>query len=76
MTCSFHSCTAADAEDENGNREYVEETNKDAVMFALAKLVATDSVPKVAIPAYILFPLKENRTANRSVLKSFMVPLS
>ncbi|KAL0389572.1 UNVERIFIED_CONTAM: Sister-chromatid cohesion protein 3 [Sesamum calycinum] len=35
-----------DAEDEEENREYVEETNADAVMFALAKLVATDTVLK------------------------------
>lgn len=29
------------------NREYVEETNRDAVMIAAAKLIATDAVPKV-----------------------------
>lgn len=29
------------------NQEYVEETNRDAVMIAAAMLVATDVVPKV-----------------------------
>lgn len=34
-------------EDEDVSKEYVEETNKDAVMIAAAKLVASDTVSKV-----------------------------
>ncbi|KAK1561092.1 hypothetical protein Q3G72_034335 [Acer saccharum] len=35
-----------ETEDEDVNKEYVEETNRDAVMIAAAKLIATDVVPK------------------------------
>lgn len=38
-----------ETEDEAANKEYVEETNRDAVMIAAAKLVAIDAVPKVII---------------------------
>uniref|UniRef100_A0A164Z0G5 SCD domain-containing protein n=1 Tax=Daucus carota subsp. sativus TaxID=79200 RepID=A0A164Z0G5_DAUCS len=35
-----------EAEEEDAKKEYVEETNRDAVMIAAAKLIATDAVPK------------------------------
>ncbi|KAH9786138.1 Sister-chromatid cohesion protein 3 [Citrus sinensis] len=35
-----------ETEDEDVNKEYIEETNRDAVMIAAAKLIAIDSVPK------------------------------
>ncbi|KAL8262154.1 hypothetical protein R6Q59_026203 [Mikania micrantha] len=35
-----------ETEDEDANKEYVEELNRDAVMIAAAKLVATEAVPK------------------------------
>ncbi|XP_059437429.1 sister-chromatid cohesion protein 3 [Corylus avellana] len=35
-----------ETEDEDVNKEYIEETNRDAVMIAAAKLVASDAVPK------------------------------
>lgn len=35
-----------ETEDEDVNKEYAEETNRDAVMIAASKLVATDTVPK------------------------------
>ena len=38
-----------ETEDEDVNKEYIEETNRDAVIIAAAKLVATDAVPKVSI---------------------------
>ena len=37
-----------ETEDEDVNKEYVEETNRDAVMIAAAKVVATEAVPKVS----------------------------
>lgn len=43
--------TKEDEEDEEEeNKEYIEETNTDTVMFALTKLIATDTVAKVALP--------------------------
>lgn len=36
-----------ETEDEDANKEYVEETSRDMVMVAAAKLVANDTVPKV-----------------------------
>ncbi|KAG9157239.1 hypothetical protein Leryth_004904 [Lithospermum erythrorhizon] len=43
-----------ETEDEDVVREYIEETNRDAVVIAAAKLVTTDTVPKVG---YNLFSL-------------------
>lgn len=43
-----------DTEEEDVKREYIEETNRDAVMICAAKLVATDVVPLVAIFLFIL----------------------
>lgn len=40
---------ADETEDEEVEKEYVEETNRDAIMIAAAKLIATDAVPKVSI---------------------------
>lgn len=37
-----------DTEEEDVKREYIEETNRDAVMICAAKLVATDVVPLVS----------------------------
>lgn len=36
-----------ETEDEDVNEEYIEEINRDIVMIAAAKLVASDTVPKV-----------------------------
>lgn len=44
----FPNCLLTDeTEDEDANKEYVEETNRDAVMIAAAKLVASETVSKV-----------------------------
>ena len=48
-----------ETEDEDANEEYIEETNKDAVVIAAAKLVVSNTVPKVCILTY---PLLEERT--------------
>lgn len=37
-----------ETEDDDTNREYVEETNRDAVIIAASKLIAVDAVPKVS----------------------------
>ena len=36
-----------ETEDEDANEEYIEDTNRDAVMIAAAKLVLADTIPKV-----------------------------
>lgn len=36
-----------ETEDEDANEEYIEETNRDAIMIAAAKLVASHTVSKV-----------------------------
>ena len=38
-----------ETEDEETNKEYIEETNRDAVMIASAKLVVSNAVPRVCI---------------------------
>lgn len=38
-----------ESEDEDTSKEYVEETNKDAIMIAAAKLVASDTVSTVKL---------------------------
>jgi hypothetical protein len=38
-----------ETEDEETNKEYIEETNRDAVMIASAKLVVSSAVPRVCI---------------------------
>lgn len=40
---------ADETEDEDANKEYVEETNRDAVMIAACKLVIIGAVPKVIL---------------------------
>lgn len=42
-------CFADETEDEEANKEYIEETNRDAAMIAAAKLIANDTVPKVSV---------------------------
>ena len=36
-----------ETEDEDANEEYIDDTNRDAVMIAAAKLVLADTIPKV-----------------------------
>ncbi|KAL9168546.1 hypothetical protein ABFS82_04G022200 [Erythranthe guttata] len=64
-----------DAEEDEGNREYVEETNADAVMFALAKLVATDSVPKEHLAPEIISHLEKYGTSVSETVKHLVTSL-
>lgn len=45
--CFIFLLISDEAEDEDVNKEYTEETNRDHVMIAAAKLIAEDVVPKV-----------------------------
>lgn len=42
-----------EAEDDDANKEYIEEANRDAVMIAAAKLVANDKVSKVKLACVV-----------------------
>ncbi|KAK6141303.1 hypothetical protein DH2020_024939 [Rehmannia glutinosa] len=66
---------SGDAEDEEGNKEYVEETNADAVMFALGKLVATDSVPKEHLAPEIISQLENCGTSVGEIVKHLLTAL-
>ncbi|OMO77828.1 Armadillo-like helical [Corchorus capsularis] len=44
--CEQQLNTSDETEDEDANKEYIEETNRDAVMIAAAKLIANGTVPK------------------------------
>lgn len=44
--CEQQLSISDETEDDDANKEYIEETNRDAVMIAAAKLVTTDTVPK------------------------------
>lgn len=64
--------TEEDEEDEEENKEYIEETNADTVMFALTKLIATDTVAKVALPISFLLDV----TATSSICMIFFAYIS
>ncbi|KAK4482229.1 hypothetical protein RD792_009375 [Penstemon davidsonii] len=64
-----------DTEDEDGNREYVEETTGDAVMFALTKLVATDSVHKEYLAPQIFSHLEMYDTSIGETVKHMLTAL-
>ncbi|KAL5983962.1 hypothetical protein ACLOJK_018064 [Asimina triloba] len=49
-----------ETEDEDVNEEYIEETNRDTVMIAAAKLVASDTVPKATTTLQAAHPAPVN----------------
>uniref|UniRef100_A0A2P2M8D1 SCD domain-containing protein n=1 Tax=Rhizophora mucronata TaxID=61149 RepID=A0A2P2M8D1_RHIMU len=58
-----------ETEDEDMNREYIEETNRDAVMIAAAKLVASDSVPKDYLTPEIISHFVMHGTSVAEIVK-------
>ncbi|XP_011079759.1 sister-chromatid cohesion protein 3 [Sesamum indicum] len=64
-----------DAEDEEENREYVEETNADAVMFALSKLVATDTVLKDYLAPEIISHVEKYGRSVGEIVKHLLTAL-
>ncbi|GMH27785.1 hypothetical protein Nepgr_029628 [Nepenthes gracilis] len=61
--------------DEDVNREYVEETNRDAVMIAAAKLVASDTVPKDYLCPEIISHFVMHGTNIAEIVKQLIVVL-
>ncbi|XP_051141640.1 sister-chromatid cohesion protein 3 [Andrographis paniculata] len=64
-----------DAEEDEGNREYIEETNADSVMFGLAKLVATDTVPKERLAPEILSHVEKYGASVGEIVKHLLTAL-
>lgn len=64
-----------DADDEEENREYIEETNADTVMFALAKLVATETVAKEHLAPEIISHLAKYEASIGEIVKHLLTSL-
>lgn len=64
-----------ETEDEDVNKEYIEETNRDAVMIAAAKLIATDSVPKEYLGPEIISHLVMHGTNVAEIVKHLITVL-
>ncbi|KAK9139477.1 hypothetical protein Scep_009158 [Stephania cephalantha] len=58
-----------ETEDEDANREYIEETNRDAVMIAAAKLVASHTVPKDFLGPEIISHMVMHGTSVAEIVK-------
>ncbi|EPS59370.1 hypothetical protein M569_15437, partial [Genlisea aurea] len=66
---------AEDDDDDEGNREYVEEINADAIMFGLAKLVATDAVQKEHLAPEIISRLGQYCPSVSEIAKHLLIAL-
>ncbi|KAJ8748414.1 hypothetical protein K2173_003051 [Erythroxylum novogranatense] len=58
-----------ETEDEDMNKEYIEETNRDAVMIAAAKLVVTDTVSKECLSPEIISHFVMHGTSVADIVK-------
>ncbi|XP_019425716.1 PREDICTED: sister-chromatid cohesion protein 3 isoform X4 [Lupinus angustifolius] len=64
-----------EGEDEDVNREYSEETNKDTVMIAAAKLVVSDVVPKEYLASEIISHFVMHGTSVAEIVKHLITVL-
>ncbi|XP_057782454.1 sister-chromatid cohesion protein 3-like isoform X2 [Salvia miltiorrhiza] len=64
-----------DPEDEEENREYIEENNADMVMFALAKLVSTDTVAKEHLAPEVISHLEKYSASVAEIVKHLISSL-
>ncbi|XVF32673.1 hypothetical protein REPUB_Repub17cG0102900 [Reevesia pubescens] len=62
-------------EDEDVNKEYIEETNRDAVMIAAAKLIASDTVPKDYLAPEIISHFVMHGAGIAEIVKSLITVL-
>ncbi|KAJ9543200.1 hypothetical protein OSB04_022907 [Centaurea solstitialis] len=62
-----------ETEDEDVNKEYVEETNRDAIMIAAAKLVALEAVPKECLSPDIISHYVMHGTSVAEIVKYLVV---
>ncbi|XWS31645.1 hypothetical protein CRYUN_Cryun23aG0094100 [Craigia yunnanensis] len=64
-----------DTEDEDVNKEYIEETNRDAAMIAAAKLIASDTVPKDYLAPEIISHFVMHGAGIAEIVKSLITVL-
>ncbi|KAG4393985.1 hypothetical protein AAZX31_03G187600 [Glycine max] len=64
-----------EAEDEDVNKEYAVETNRDAVMIAAAKLIANDVVPKEDLASEIISHFVMHGTSVAEIIKHLITVL-
>ncbi|XP_022758099.1 sister-chromatid cohesion protein 3-like [Durio zibethinus] len=64
-----------DTEDEDVNKDYIEETNRDAVMIAAAKLIASDTVPKDYLAPEIISHFVMHGAGIAEIVKSLITVL-
>ncbi|KAI4301329.1 hypothetical protein L6164_034617 [Bauhinia variegata] len=64
-----------ETEDEDVNKEYAEETNRDVVMIAAAKLIATDAVPKEYLAPEIISHFVMHGTSVAEIVKHLITVL-
>ncbi|KAL6653770.1 hypothetical protein ACP70R_008694 [Stipagrostis hirtigluma subsp. patula] len=64
-----------ETEDEDSNREYIEDTNKDAVMIAAAKLVLADTVSKDYLGPEIVSHYESHGASTTEIIKHLITAL-
>ncbi|KAG4120112.1 hypothetical protein ERO13_D11G123600v2 [Gossypium hirsutum] len=64
-----------DTEDEDVNKEYIEETNRDTVMIAAAKLIASDTIPKDYLAPEIISHFVMHGAGIAEIVKSLITVL-
>ncbi|KAK2990557.1 hypothetical protein RJ640_019837 [Escallonia rubra] len=73
--CEQQLLVSDETEDEDASKEYVEETNRDAVMIAAAKLVAIDVVPKEYLGPEIISHFVMHGTSVTEIVKHLIAVL-
>ncbi|CAH9111509.1 unnamed protein product [Cuscuta epithymum] len=64
-----------ETEDDEANREYVEETNRDTIVLAVCKLVALDAVPKEYLGAEIISHFVSHGSGVSEIIKHLITAL-
>ncbi|KAJ4785945.1 Cohesin subunit SA-3 [Rhynchospora pubera] len=64
-----------ETEDEEANQEYIEETNRDTVMIAAAKLVATNTIPKGYLGPEIISHITLHGASTTEIIKHLITSL-
>ncbi|WCJ21441.1 Cohesin subunit SA-3 [Euphorbia peplus] len=67
--CEQQLSISDETEDEETNKEYIEETNRDAVMIAAGKLVATDTVSKDSLAPLVISHFVMHGTSVAEIVK-------
>ncbi|EOX94906.1 Sister-chromatid cohesion protein 3 [Theobroma cacao] len=73
--CELQLNISDETEDEDVNKEYIEETNRDAVMIAAAKLIASDTVPKDYLAPEIISHFVMHGAGIAEIVKSLITVL-